>query len=269
MLWAASGGKACRGAADEISWRQSAWEEGGIQCVPFFFTPSRSKASSHAAASLGLFLLLRGSDVCAPLPAQSPEWTWKIYEVGGIPSFSQPFWNACCRIPFLFSTHAASGKGTVTRNQESPQYKRKTGSWWSLLLPWELSSCPWNQQGWAGVAYLRRLLPLSHSIIILLLLGYYSNAQTLVFYTIVFDKFQSTITCIILFNLGQHSPTWPLYLFFLSPLKLFQPHISCSLVRKSKHSQWTPAGCSKDHAVGWGGTKTAPCHHPNLPVTLC
>ena len=45
------------------------------------------------------------------------------------------------------------------------------------------------------------------------LLRYYSNTQGLVFYTTAFDKFRALSLYIILFNLGQCSPTWPSYLF--------------------------------------------------------
>lgn len=125
---------------------------------------------------LGLFILLRGSDVCVSFPAQTPEWTWQICEVCSSPSFSQPFWNTCCRIPFLFSTQAARGKATAIRNQGSPEDKRKTGSWRPLLRTRKLSALlETSAHVRLNQCLIHRLPPLSHSTVILLLLRYYSG----------------------------------------------------------------------------------------------
>lgn len=153
----------------------SAWGEGGIQWVQFFLTPCPSKLSIAVATSPGLFLLLGASDVCTSFPARRPQWAREIYVVGSILSFSQPFfWNTCCRMPFLFSTHTARGKGISIGNRESPRYERKTTSCSVIstdvnakLVPLEAA----HTRGWTGLSY-SKAASFPYSTIILLLLRY-------------------------------------------------------------------------------------------------
>ena len=115
--------------------REQGW---GIQSAQL--TP-RSRGSSHAAAPLALLLILRGSGACVSFPAQSPEWTWQICEACSSPSFSQPSWNTCCRIPFC-SPHRRTWESHGREEWRSPEGQRESGSWRSLLRTRKLSACP-------------------------------------------------------------------------------------------------------------------------------
>ena len=221
----------------------------------------------------------RGSDTCVSFPAQSPEWTWQICEACSSPSFSQPSWNTCCRIPFC-SPHRRTWESHRREEWRSPEGQRESGSWRSLLRTRKLSARPetsthvrlnpWlsatgcllsatllycycsegstlgSPGGSAGkesacnagdLGSLPALgrspgegkgYPLQYSGLEnyspwgrkesdttkqLALLRYYSNTQGLVFYTQPLINFRALSLYIILFNLGQRSPTWPSYRF--------------------------------------------------------
>lgn len=151
--------------------------DGGIQCAQLYLPQPLSKGFSHAAAPWGCLSFSEDqTSVFHSLHRLLSGHGKSVRFAAAIYSFSQPFWNTCCRIPFLFSTQAARGKATAIRNQGSPEDKRKTGSWRPLLRTRKLSALlETSAHVRLNQCLIHRLPPLSHSTVILLLLRYYSG----------------------------------------------------------------------------------------------